>query len=276
MKRLITMAALLLLTVGSASAYTFSLDRFSLTKNGVRFFNDEFDNGIAPTDAPNFENGVSASYSVRTGTTVGPESGGKLTLDSSTATPSSSNPNVTKFHFTMLNGIYFDRNVKTVNTFSIEGLFDLGYPTVELNKKELFGIRTTDSGGNDQLRLSVSNDFSGNNFITFDRFGQDLNGVVSNEMIALESGHDQILLKLSKLSAASDLISASFSYVDSGVVGTEQFFNQRGLIFQGEEFTRAAFYAAEVVNPVPIPAAAWLFGSGLLGLFGYSKSRRSA
>ncbi len=279
MKRLITMAALLLLTAGSASAYTFSLDSFSLVKNGVRFFNDEFDNGIAPPDAPNFKNGVSASYWVRPGTTVGPESSGKLTLDSSTATPSSFNPDVTKLHIAMLNGIYFDRDLKTVDTFSIEGLWDLGYPATEINKTEKFGIRTNDvsgGNGNDQLRLSVFNDFSGNSFISFDRFNGDLNGVVPNEMIALESGHDQILLKLSKLSTDSDLITASFQYVDNGIFGAEQFFSQQGLIFQGENFTRAAFFASEVVNPVPIPAAVWLFGSGLIGLIGYSKRRKTA
>jgi hypothetical protein len=28
------------------------------------------------------------------------------------------------------------------------------------------------------------------------------------------------------------------------------------------------------VDPVPIPAAVWLFGSGLMGLFGLSRKRR--
>ena len=29
-------------------------------------------------------------------------------------------------------------------------------------------------------------------------------------------------------------------------------------------------------NPVPLPAAVWLFGTALLGLFGFSKRRKKA
>ncbi|MCH8106682.1 MAG: VPLPA-CTERM sorting domain-containing protein [Proteobacteria bacterium] len=29
-------------------------------------------------------------------------------------------------------------------------------------------------------------------------------------------------------------------------------------------------------NPVPVPAAVWLFGTGLIGLIGISKRRKSA
>jgi hypothetical protein len=29
-------------------------------------------------------------------------------------------------------------------------------------------------------------------------------------------------------------------------------------------------------SPVPIPAAAWLFGSALLGMFGFSRSKKAA
>ena len=44
-------------------------------------------------------------------------------------------------------------------------------------------------------------------------------------------------------------------------------------IFNGEDFTRAQFQA---VTPVPLPAAIWLFGSGLLGLIGVSRRKRPA
>ena len=30
------------------------------------------------------------------------------------------------------------------------------------------------------------------------------------------------------------------------------------------------------INPVPIPAAVWLFGTGILGLIGFSKRRKAA
>ncbi|MGB5717302.1 MAG: VPLPA-CTERM sorting domain-containing protein, partial [Gammaproteobacteria bacterium] len=36
------------------------------------------------------------------------------------------------------------------------------------------------------------------------------------------------------------------------------------------------FGSTEDINPVPIPAAAWLFGSGLLGLVGMARRKRAA
>jgi len=30
------------------------------------------------------------------------------------------------------------------------------------------------------------------------------------------------------------------------------------------------------VNPIPVPAAAWLFGSALLGFFGFSRKKANA
>ena len=43
----------------------------------------------------------------------------------------------------------------------------------------------------------------------------------------------------------------------------------------GSNFYAWAVHDGDVVAPVPLPAAAWLFGSGLLGLFGVTRKRRS-
>jgi hypothetical protein len=39
---------------------------------------------------------------------------------------------------------------------------------------------------------------------------------------------------------------------------------------------RVAGYLTYVINPVPVPAAIWLFGTGILGLIGFSKRKKSA
>lgn len=46
------------------------------------------------------------------------------------------------------------------------------------------------------------------------------------------------------------------------------------------DFVRLSVVSAETggpgtVSPVPLPAAAWLFGSAMLGLFGFSRRRRA-
>ncbi|HYA39619.1 MAG TPA: hypothetical protein VEI74_15245 [Candidatus Methylomirabilis sp.] len=39
--------------------------------------------------------------------------------------------------------------------------------------------------------------------------------------------------------------------------------------------TKSAYFAGGTAAPVPVPAAAWLFGSGLIGLFGLASRRQS-
>lgn len=55
-------------------------------------------------------------------------------------------------------------------------------------------------------------------------------------------------------------------------------FNTTGSIPNtGEAFTSDTLFSGDVVNsPVPVPAAVWLFGSGLIGLVGIARRKKAA
>lgn len=92
---------------------------------------------------------------------------------------------------------------------------------------------------------------------TFDPFGWILNGIFTqlsvNELFGTQSG----LTTFNVL--AGDIFGFSQRATDSDL---------------GSAFTRISNFSAPAV--VPIPAAAWLFGSALLGFFGFSRKKSKA
>jgi hypothetical protein len=88
----------------------------------------------------------------------------------------------------------------------------------------------------------------------------------------VDLSHDQILLQLERADLATSAVTASFAYVDGGTVGALQALTGSADIFSGEQWTRAQFLAR---TPVPVPAALWLFGTGLLTLIGAGRRKRT-
>ena len=70
-------------SIAPVQATVFMIDEFGIDRNGGAFFSDTFSNGSPPPNVPSatFGDGAPASYSVSG--TLGPESGGKLALDTS-------------------------------------------------------------------------------------------------------------------------------------------------------------------------------------------------
>src|SRR2546428_13884711 len=78
---------LALIHPASLHAYSFSLDSFEVIKNGAVIFTDSFTDGTPPPGIPVFNSSdfVGGTASYNTQGTFGPESGGKLIIDSSGA-----------------------------------------------------------------------------------------------------------------------------------------------------------------------------------------------
>ncbi len=253
----------------SSQAYTYYIDEFYVVKNGTEIFRDSFDDGVPPPSAPNYVNGDPAQYFM--GGTMGPESGGQLTLDSSGAIfyP---NPGGDPFLIqrarlnTNIDQTDLDRGLKIDDTFSVTGVFDLIPSSVQ---RETYGVRFDDAAPdntvNDLILLTVGRSATDNLFISFRELDYEAGEVRYIDSALLDTNHDQIALTLMRETLDSNTITAYWTYIDSGVWGTTFQFTNTVDIFDGENFTRPGFSAH---TPVPLPGAVWLFGSGLAGLFG--------
>jgi len=274
--RIFVIAAVAAMISGSALAapYIYAIDNFTVTKGSGTLFDDGFSDGNAPPSAPNLSNGNAASYDV-TGT-LGPEnagSSGSLTLQQSGAVTSTSPVGVTEiFQRAML---VTDRNdadttlgLKSVNRFSVSGIFDLSLLPTQVDDE--VGIRLEDFGpstqaGDDVITLRLRHDGT-NVVVSFARFDFIANTITGLGAIALDLDplHTEIMLTLSRLNLATNEISGSFAYIDSGIVqGTTAFANTAS-IFNGELYTRGGFYARRV--EVAEPGTLALLGFGLAAL----------
>ena len=67
---------------------------------------------------------------------------------------------------------------------------------------------------------------------------------------------------------------AAVDIVQAGIdVGTWANLGAANLLYNGDERTYATFTE---VSAIPVPAAVWLFGSGLLGLVGMARRKKTA
>jgi hypothetical protein len=217
------------------------IDDFTITKNGTTLFQDTFDNGVPPPDT----GGNSQSYNV-IGGPLGPESGGKLTLDAA----SGEIVNRPDVGIMARQGARVNTNndpsqptqgLRTDDLFSVDGVFDL---TVPLKLRERYGVRLTDGGStqpDDSVGLSVMRTSDSVLEVVFHRYNSSAYTFTDLASFALETSHDQILLSLGRLDLGNNDITASFSYIDNGIQGTATTFSTKAAIFHGEDFTRAQF-----------------------------------
>jgi hypothetical protein len=243
----------------SAQASPVFIDDFSVTKNGVLLFADSFSDGVPPPSAPNFTTGTPASYGVNGALS---ESGGRVRLETVGATVFPPLLFENARLLTNIDPLNLAAGLKSDDTFSVRGLFDLTVPTYNL---EFYGIRLTEGGftADDIVAIGVQRGSDGVDRVKFQR---QPGGSFDNFDLLLDPGHDQILLDLTRASTGSDAITGSFAYVDGGVVGAVTTFGGTIDIFHGENFTRGEFAFFVPISSVPEPSSLLLFGTGLVAL----------
>ncbi len=253
-----------------AMAYTVQVDKFSVSKNGYSaWFVDTFSDGLAPPNNPQ----PPFPYSVFG--TVGPEIGGRLTMDQSGAVLGLNSLNQPRLVQQVLletnyssttdtNDPSYNFGLKKWNDFTVSGLFDYSVPSAG----DIYGIRLGDlapvvNSGDDRLLLVVGNPgapsimFVDQDYINFTQVSV---GGLPNVLLP-SSGFDQIRLNLSHAAGSTD-ITASWELLASGGFVSGGSWGSFGSIFSNENYTRAALITAAV--PEPSSYAMLLAGLGLL------------
>lgn len=243
----IFVTGLVLTAVTPAWAYQYAISDFKVVRNGATFFEDTFSDGSPPPVAPNSSDGSTNSYGGRG--SFGPETGNKLTIDS-TGLTNSEDPSRLVQRAVLKTDTSSDPNIglKSNHTFSVTGLFDLVVPQTTA---EWYFIELRDStstiDGTESVKVGVRRVSATSAAVMFRRKNKETLQVTTIDQVDLDPSHSQIQLVLTKASANSNVISASFAYVNNGIVGTPTTFANTTTIFNTNPFTRAAFAASAPV-----------------------------
>ena len=268
------MAGLLALTWSTSSAaLATKVDFVELDKNGSLLFQDNFDNGLTPSQEP----GV---YAVFGNFPAGAEAGGRLTIDSEWGGMGTNALGQVRqtLNVTGLTGqnsadpTTLGRN----DLISFGGVFDLVVPSGPLNSG--YGIVLGERGAGGVLTHSLSLMVQyissvGPVIRLFDQnFVTGTITVLDDIPLVVPLGADQIGFELSNEDTKSTSFEGSYAFVSNGVSGPGVTFAVAGPMFTMADTVRAT---VQVYSAVPEPSA-WALGSiGMLAL-GASRRRRSA
>jgi VCBS repeat-containing protein len=245
-------------TTSTIEPYHVEMLKFQVDKGGQTIFRDTFGDGNPPPSAPDFLNGSGpAQYFINGQFT---ETGNHLILDSSQGAVNDGNGTTLPINFqSAVLGTNFapgqTAGLRQGSTFSVTGQYSL---TDLPSDASYYGIRLTDDTANvsgtqnDRLDLLVQKGADGilRVQLIYKDTQTDANTVVASTTLDASSG-DTITLRLSHDPndvLGNDVVHGYFQVTNGGsVVRTVNFANVAH-IFNGEDWTRAAFVAKSNID----------------------------
>jgi hypothetical protein len=258
---------------GTAQAVVVSMDDFKITRNGSLFFEDTFSDGAPPPSAPNFPNGAAASYGTFGTFPAGSESGGVLVLNSANGGATVNALGQARLTlratlFTNADSNDLATGLKKDDVLSLSGTFSLTSPTGPLINGYgiAFSDRAPPNGVQQFAQLFVLfNPDTGNVEVQY--IFQDIAGgtvsLLGSALLTAPVGADQVMLEITRPNVSNDNFIGSWYFGTGGSFAFGGSFATPAVLFQGENFVRAEFLAAQ---GVPEPGTLALLGLGLAGL----------
>lgn len=265
-------------------AYNVQVDEFRVARGtNPAWFLDSFIDGLPPPNNPMSPPFV---YSIGpAGATVGPETGGKLTLDTSNGMVGYNPLGIPSIvqqvmlmtdHTGVLPGdSKYDWGLKAWHSFTVSALFDYHAAA----PKEFYGLRLGDyaplpTSGDDRLLLGVMN--AGGTpsvmFVQQDYVSGTQTTVGGLMPVNLPvGGFDQIRLSYTHSASSSGVVFASWDLLSGGSVVGNGVWGSTGTVFSNESYTQAGFLA---VAPVPEPGTWTMLLAGLAALGTMARRRR--
>ena len=272
--RYISAAWAFCLAVLPAHAAVVNIDQFSAVVNGSTLFADQFSNGTTPSQEPSV-------YSVTGAFPNGAETNGRLTLDTAWGGLTANALGVARqaLIVTRLTNIQPSNptlGFSTLNTFALEGVFDLGVPTGPL--ANAYGIRFIEAVPLQPvqrlLQLDVAWSETGGAVVRLliQDFVNDTITVLDSMLFAPEVGDTQVKLRLEHNSTSNSLVFGSYAFGSNGNFDPFSQLNAQGTaMFQSSNFLRGQFFASAAV--VPEPPSLALIGVAMLALTAASRRR---
>lgn len=269
------------LWAGTAQAVVVSIDDFKITRNGLPFFEDTFSDGAPPPSAPHFALGAPASYGTFGTFPAGSESGGRLLLDSANGGATVNAAGQTRLAlratlFTNADSNDLATGLKNDDVLSMSGEFSLTSPTGPLING--YGIAFSDRAPPIGLQqaaqlLVVFNPNTGNVEIQYalQDFAGGMNTLLGSALLTAPVGADQVMVEIPRPDTSNDNFIGSWSFGTGGSFVFGGSFATPAVLFQGKNFVRAEFLAAQ---GVPEPGTLALLGLGLAGLASARRRRQ--